>query len=146
MKKRKQFVPYILLAVCMLCLSGCDNDVSDPSAAILGKWELKERAYPGGALQPFEPYEHIEFLSDGKVRTYDYESKEYQSGVASYWFEGISDFLIIGRLDYSDGTVQGSVYSYEFVSKNVLKLEVKQLLGIHDAMMRPEIYIYKRKK
>jgi hypothetical protein len=74
-----------------------------------------------------------------------YESQVY-GPVQSYWFEEISDFLVIGTIDFSYGTVRGYAFSYEFVNKNVLKLELKQLIGFHESILQPEIYIYKRKK
>ncbi|MDR1161434.1 MAG: hypothetical protein LBK45_03750 [Tannerellaceae bacterium] len=140
--KRKRFAPCILLVVCILCLSGCEKDASD---SILGKWELKERAYPEGKLQPVEPSGYTEYLPNGIVRTYDYELKTFTPADKMYWI--VRDSLFVNMLNPGEDDVnQGAVFRYRFVNGKKMVLEVERYLGKWGTYeMKPVIFVYKKK-
>jgi hypothetical protein len=132
----------MLLAVCVLCLSGCEKDASD---TILGKWELKESGYLEGELQPVEPSGYAEYLPDGIVRTYSYDLNTFTPADKMYWI--VRDSLFVSMLNPGEDDVdQGTVFRYSFVNGKTMVLEVERYLGKHVTyVMRPVIYVYKKK-
>jgi hypothetical protein len=126
----------------VLCLSGCEKDASD---TILGKWELKERAFPEGELQPVEPSGYTEYLPDGILRTYSYDLKTFTPADKMYWL--VRDSLFVSMLNPGEDDVnQGTVFRYSFVNGKTMVLEVERYLGKWFTLeMKPVIYVYKKK-
>ncbi|MDO5666143.1 MAG: hypothetical protein Q4G63_12940 [Bacteroidia bacterium] len=78
---------------------------SDPKQIILGKWEIIERGV-GDVTEPYKSIRCVEYLADGRMAYYYYDTKEYIVSDGIYWIDG--EFLYWGSQDKS------LVYRYSY--------------------------------
>ncbi len=120
--------------------AGCEKEEryvppSDPTKAILGKWELIEMGnWPN--LEPVEKSAgYIEFLQNGTLNEYDPETGELEY-VKKYWI----DTLLHETIRYEeDGLLLTFEYRYQFYDDK-LRLDYSNFYAIFNT------FIYKRKK
>lgn len=93
---------------------GCDKDEysppSDPTKAILGKWELIEVGNEN-FMSPYKDNRYIEYLPDSILGWYYYETKEYIISDIKYW---IDDSLLHEKQIREDGYEIITNYTYKF--------------------------------
>ncbi|NDW12294.1 hypothetical protein D0T50_05245 [Bacteroides sp. 214] len=99
----------MLLPILVLGIAACDdNDEKDPQKTILGKWEMIKR----GDIEVIPKY-HEEYLPDGTICRYYYESKEYE--IQPYMYKIDSEKKILHHYYVENGEeIIAFSYSYEF--------------------------------
>jgi hypothetical protein len=126
----------LIFAVILTFFASCNDDElyippSDPKKAILGKWELIEKG-SGGVTYPYKANRYIEFLENGAMGYYYYDTKEYIVPDAIYWIDSLF--------------YQGSYDKTIFIEHSYKFYEDKMWLQYINIFATFDTFIYQRKK
>jgi len=100
--------------------SSCEKEntefETDPKKAILGKWEITEMGNWPDLLPVKNPISYTEYLPDGTMRVYVYETGEY------FYYKYSIDSLLYEYATREDGYhFVISRYKYDFFEKNKMR-------------------------
>jgi hypothetical protein len=154
------------IAVCVTLLSGCDKSeneldnstVTDPTEAILGKWELVALEYFDGRKEAYQPKGYTEYLPDSLTGWYDYTTRKYEVLQGKYrldfeFYETDTVWYLHYepvQLDDEYGTMYeyhpdmppGYNYDINFITNNQMSLRTNDIMSL----VAMPVYFYKRKK
>jgi len=125
---------------------------SDPAKAIIGKWELVA-IQPYNQEEEYKPTGYIEYLPDGVMEWYDYNTKKREVLKGKYWFDTTPlnededawtlHYELIrnedgSRYEYHPDKPYGNNFYCVFENHNRMSLGTLDLIGI--APMLKNIY------
>lgn len=133
MMQAKSIILFLLL---MLTTFGCEKNKieTDPTKAILGKWEMIEIGnWPN--MESYSASGYDEYLPDSLLGIYNYTTKEYQYANEKYYIDSLLHFVVVRE----DGLVMIRKYEYSF-NDNKLRLDLVNMFATFNT------FIYKRVK
>jgi hypothetical protein len=127
----------IFIGLIMLTAINCekDNIETDPTIAILGKWEVIEYGNWPDMRSIEDPTGYKEFLPDSILREYDYQTGEYF--YKKYWI----DTLLYEIQTRNDGVqIVSPRYHYQFYDQNnKLRLDYSEIAAIFNTFILKRI-------
>lgn len=126
----------ILFLLLMLTTFGCEKNKTetDPTKAILGKWEMIEIGnWPN--MESYSASGYDEYLPDSLLGIYNYTTKEYLYANEKYYIDSLLHFVVVRE----DGLVMIRRYEYS-INDNKLRLDLVNMFATFNT------FIYKRVK
>lgn len=125
----------LIFTIILTIFVSCNGDEpytppADPKKAILGKWELIEKG-SGGVTYPYKANRYIEYLENGTMGYYYYDTKEYIVPDAIYWIDSLF--------------YQGSYDKTIFIEHSYKFYEDKMWLQYINIFATFDTFIYQRK-